>query len=56
MPYLLRQSRFEQVVRGLEVIIDLAILAGLTLLIIAVWPLISVVVHILARIAHMLGC
>ena len=56
MNYFFRQSRFEQVLRALEVTADIAILAGLTLLTIKLWPVISAIVHILARIAHMLGC
>jgi hypothetical protein len=56
MTYLLRRSRLEPLIRILEVLVDIAMLAGLLLLIIKLWPLLSVIFHILTWIAHHLGC
>jgi hypothetical protein len=56
MTYFFRQSRIDQIIRALEVIVDLAILAGLILLAIKLWPAFAVVFKILNGIAHLLGC
>ena len=56
MRYFFHQSRVEQLIRILEVVVDIAILAGLILFTLKLWPLISVVFHILNWIAHCSGC
>ena len=56
MKHLFRQSRFEQLIRILEVAVDIAILAGLILLAIKLWPVAAVCFHVLNAIAHSLGC
>jgi hypothetical protein len=56
MAYFFRHSRFEQLIRILEVLVDIALLIGLILLTAKLWPVISIVFHILTWIAHHLGC